>query len=46
MISNFLDFEKPIIELETKVEELKKIRANGQVNLDCYRVQFNHKSVF
>ncbi len=30
---NFLDFEKPIAELEGKIEELRHLSASGDVNI-------------
>jgi acetyl-CoA carboxylase carboxyl transferase subunit alpha len=31
---NYLDFEKPIAELETRVEQLRETAANGEVDID------------
>ena len=30
---NFLDFEKPIAELEGKIEELRHLSDNGELNI-------------
>ena len=30
----FLDFEKPIVELEGKIEELRRLTGNGELNID------------
>lgn len=34
MIQQYLDFEKPIFELESKIEELKKFSSSGAMNID------------
>ena len=33
MYSDYLDFEKPIAELEQKIEELHRVEVDGEVNL-------------
>ena len=31
--NNYLDFEKPIAELEAKIEELRGLSGNGEINI-------------
>ena len=33
MIRHFLDFERPIAELESKIEELRRIATTGELNI-------------
>ena len=33
MLTQYLDFEKPIIEIEQKIEELKELSSGGRLDL-------------
>ena len=33
MIRHFLDFERPIAELEGKIEELRRLSTTGELNI-------------
>jgi len=44
MTANFLDFEKPIAELEAKIEELRHVSANAEFNISDEIERLQRKS--
>ena len=43
METGSLDFEKPVVELERKIEELKKLSSGGKMDLSAEIMQFEEK---
>ena len=44
MTGNFLEFEKPIAELQAKIEELRHVSANGELNISDEIARLERKS--